>query len=281
MLKKLDTSKPSPRSSQSKLSTEVVVVTPTIAKAWLDMNTRNRKPSSVIVGAYARDMKAGRWMLTADPIRFDTKGNLIDGQHRLLACIQSESHFPSLVAYGLPAEAQDFIDCGKRRSVADMLSLNGHHNTLILTSLLRWLVALKKGLPSSRTVSLTHTEAAELLQKHPRTHASVRQASGVLGVPASIVACIHYVGTNFLDKADRADAFVEVLKTGIPDYSGDPVHMLRERILKLRTTRDILRKDDIGPAGCHVWNLFAAKKKVQILRLPKDAIITGLDLRKL
>ncbi|NUN01320.1 MAG: hypothetical protein HUU41_09415 [Bryobacteraceae bacterium] len=60
-----------------------MLITPELARQWLERNVRNRPISENTVIAYGLDMLEGRWQYDGAPIRFDTDGNLIDGQHRL------------------------------------------------------------------------------------------------------------------------------------------------------------------------------------------------------
>jgi hypothetical protein len=66
-----------------------MMVTPELAKQWLEANTHNRPLSEELVIAYMVDMLDGRWQYNGDAIRFDHTGRLIDGQHRLHACIEA------------------------------------------------------------------------------------------------------------------------------------------------------------------------------------------------
>lgn len=103
---------------------KVVMVDAGIAARWLTRNTKNRKIRQGTVARYRSDMAEGRWTFAGDPIRFDTNGNLIDGQHRLTALSELEGvTVPMLVVRGLPNEAQGFMDQGIKRTPGDQLSL--------------------------------------------------------------------------------------------------------------------------------------------------------------
>ena len=85
----------------------VISVTPTLAAAWLALNNNNRRAADRVVARYRADMLEGRWEFAGDPIRFDAQGNLIDGQHRLLAlagCPEG-TQFKFLVVRNLPVES--------------------------------------------------------------------------------------------------------------------------------------------------------------------------------
>ena len=67
MLMKLDTNQAKRKTQKAKrvlsttLATEVVTVTPDVAKAWLEKNTNNRRLNDRYVRQYANDMRAYAW----------------------------------------------------------------------------------------------------------------------------------------------------------------------------------------------------------------------------
>jgi hypothetical protein len=104
------------------------LITPKIAAAYLDHNPDeffNRKITEKRVGSIAREMSAGMWEATHQGIAFDETGSLIDGQHRLLAIIQSGVTCELLVSRGIKRKAFTVIDSGKNRTGHDLASLAG------------------------------------------------------------------------------------------------------------------------------------------------------------
>ncbi|MBO7732139.1 MAG: hypothetical protein J6S67_06295 [Methanobrevibacter sp.] len=101
----------------------LVEITPEKADEWLQKrnteNYRNYKPSAEYL--YKKDMKDGNWLFNGDTIKFDTNGNLIDGQHRLKAIKESETTQKYIVVEGLDPECTKTIDIGFKRSVEDYL----------------------------------------------------------------------------------------------------------------------------------------------------------------
>lgn len=62
-----------------------------LARELLSYNAgfqRNKRSASV--ARYLEDMDAGQWVNVGDPIRLDTDGRLIDGQHRLTAIVTAK-----------------------------------------------------------------------------------------------------------------------------------------------------------------------------------------------
>jgi hypothetical protein len=105
-------------------------VTPAMAELWLKNNFNNRTISIDTVRAYARDMSNKKWVPNHQGIAFNNRDELIDGQHRLTACVACGKTFRSLVTFGLPCKidgtrmtGMDTVDRGKTRSVADQLKI--------------------------------------------------------------------------------------------------------------------------------------------------------------
>jgi hypothetical protein len=92
------------------------------ARQLLEANTENyRRIRGSMVDRYVRDMVAGNWHFTFDPIRVSSTGLLVDGQHRLLAQVESETTQTWAIVRGLSAEAGMVIDTGGARVSADHL----------------------------------------------------------------------------------------------------------------------------------------------------------------
>lgn len=80
-------------------------ITPKIAAEYLTRNTSNRNRRPTRIQQYARDMGSGNWPVTGESIKFSETGDLLDGQHRLVACVLSGVSFQTWVAHNVPAVA--------------------------------------------------------------------------------------------------------------------------------------------------------------------------------
>lgn len=101
-----------------------VLVTPEMARSLLATNTNNRAVRHGNVRLYARRMRNGEWISNkTEPITFDRNGRLIQGQHRLLAVIESGVPIRFWLAFDESPEAWDVLDQPGRRNLADMLTL--------------------------------------------------------------------------------------------------------------------------------------------------------------
>jgi len=112
----------------SNVKTEIVMLTPELAKEFLEHNfERQRQVNKGRVKKYAADMLAGHWRVTYDALRFDEDGYLVDGQHRCLAVIESGVCLPNiLVVRDLPRDAFLVLDQGQKRTAVQALVMDGH-----------------------------------------------------------------------------------------------------------------------------------------------------------
>ncbi len=102
-----------------------MVVTPRIAKGWMEVNKVNRKVTEWRVRKYAHDMTRGLWDETGETIQFNGDGSLMNGQHRLLAIILSGKQQRFVIVRGLKSSVFPNIDTGKNRNLSDVLSVAG------------------------------------------------------------------------------------------------------------------------------------------------------------
>ena len=80
------------------------------AKKWLLLNQKIRKIKGIKIAQYARDMREGNWRFT-ERRSFNTDGELIDGQNRLHAVIDSETA-QSFCRHRARPECPEVMDSG-------------------------------------------------------------------------------------------------------------------------------------------------------------------------
>lgn len=96
------------------IKAKIELITPALAKQWLEtINVNNRGISRVRVGQYTELMKLGLWdENNGDPIQLDVDGNLVNGQHRLKAIVNSGVELKFFVVRGVSRYARNTIDTG-------------------------------------------------------------------------------------------------------------------------------------------------------------------------
>lgn len=87
------------------VTAHVETITPDYAKALLEQNTGSRPIKNTIVNAYAEDMRNGKWFLNGEAIKISSNNQILDGLHRVFACIASDTPFTTIVVRGLDPTA--------------------------------------------------------------------------------------------------------------------------------------------------------------------------------
>ena len=150
-----------------KLKTRVESVTPKKAEKYLATGEGKnfRRISERRVKLYAQDMTDGKWALTGESIVFNTAGELIDGQHRLWAVIESGATVQMLVVEGVKSALH--IDSGRPRTMAGWLEHVGYTNAnLLAAALARAMIYNDLGyLPPDRTTKLGGIRTRERMLK--------------------------------------------------------------------------------------------------------------------
>ena len=259
-------------------------ITPARAKQFLEKNLENnRNVVKQVVDRYAFDMQQGHWYVElGDPIRFNLDGELIDGQHRLLAIIKSGVTLQMLVTRGLANDTIHAVDSGKGRRPADVLKIRGYKHTPLLGAALRRIAIIKQGpVTATRRYTATRSELVEMAEKHTDLQESCAKVKAIGGVQPSLVALIHYLGSCLLDKGVEADEFMTVFNTGIQTFEGDPAHLFREKLLRERSSPHRAVDNFYLMSFIHVWNHFAERTPVQQLKIPNQVTMKGLNIKRL
>ena len=101
-------------------------MTPEKAKQILvAKNRNNRSIKASNLKRLTTAIENGEWRLTNQGIAFDDQGNLIDGQHRLAAILQTGKTLPLLVGTNMDPRIFDCVDTGAARTAGDGIDILG------------------------------------------------------------------------------------------------------------------------------------------------------------
>jgi hypothetical protein len=254
-----------------KMVEEIVQVTPEIAEHWLTFNRSNRNVRKFVVEAYASDMLNGRWIYTGDAIRFDEDGTLIDGQHRLLAIIQSGMPQTMRVIRGLDSSAKKVIDTGARRMVSDVLQMQGITNSKQTAAAARMYVLMfEKGWSSRWTIS--NAEVLEWYEANPGISNWFKAAMAVnqeLRASIPIVMAVMYRAERLGHDTERLHEFVESLVRGTMLSGTSPAYHLRRWFMRNKSRRGISVNTDVEAAlVIKALNAYLKNRSLGMLRWP-------------
>lgn len=250
------------------VSAEFVTITPSMAKSWLALNVANYRPlKQGWAQSLAEDIRHGLWLENGESIKFDLSGNLIDGQHRLHACVLANAPFRSLVVRGVSDDVN--IDTGLRRNLSDLLRRRGEKNYAVLSSALRWVhgyegAGLRFVLGTKKPP--TNQELLDVLGRHPLIRDSVvSTVAAKTLVTHALASGLHYIFTLRSDK-QIADLFFEKLVQGTDLTKVDPVYHLRERLVRNLTAKAKLPRSEIVALFVKAWNAWIHERPVNNLR---------------
>lgn len=139
------------------ITSELVKITPDMAAELIaHRNASNyRKPRPQHIAKLTEAIAQGHWKVTGVPIIFDRSGCIIDGQHRLIACLRSGVPIVVMVTYGLDQEVAEAIDADQvSRSITDWLRRRNIGNAAHVASAVSYGLMLDLGMdPSQRLLA--------------------------------------------------------------------------------------------------------------------------------
>jgi hypothetical protein len=207
---------------------------PKEAESYLANAARNRIASAPRVRAIAEDMLKNRWMFTASGIVFNEEGQLIDGEHRLRAVVESGATVPILVMRNASAAVRKVIDTNRPRSIPDILRITGAFedaNRLTATvRIFEWLITGSIG----KAPTLTATRVERLVEAY---EGPILWALNGVGDQrridtAPVLAALAFA---YPTDPDRIEEFAIKLRTGARLAENEPALLLRNMLTNAST----------------------------------------------
>ena len=216
------------------------LITPEIAAQYLQLNKHNRPLSLAKVKEWAKEMKEKKWRETHQGIAFDTDGNLIDGQHRLSAVVESGESVYMIVAYNCDPESFRVIDDGMNRSGAALFSIQYKIRFGDAPSDATHVASVAFGMLQGLTGNVVPKEdSADHAMKHLKLISEFmptgKGPSGSTNVCAAFCNASLYFGRAKIQPL--VDRFTTQMWTGV----NDPLKILRDRLLRAKLN---VRRED-------------------------------------
>lgn len=239
-----------------------MVITPSMAAAMMEHNAdeewNNRPQSSRGLRRYVAAMQRG-WKYTGEPIIFSVTGRLLNGQHRLAACIQANTSFECLIVFCVEDDAFKYMDIGVVRTAGHIFGIADIPNYNIAAAIARILYSYTtKTHWDGRTAEVENDELLDFYYQHEGIQQSItigrRMGSEGL-LPPRWGGFVHYVCAQ--KHRSQADEFFERVATGVGiTKKTDPAHTIRQRLLKNARSGHGDRDADIFLAAytLQAWN---------------------------
>lgn len=242
---------------------QLISVTPELAKSWLERNTNNRPLSKWTVTQYANEMNAKTWRHpTGEPLIFDTNGVIQQGQHRLNALVLSGKTIEFWVLFN--ADPDDFrvIDSGKKRSVRDVIMMQGGKNAAVAAAAAR-LICLQKVGANGLSWDETKLTRSEIVEFH-EAHFEALQAAAKIGKNltrvvrispsqfAAVYAHVHIIS----DEINKLNEFVDDVTNGFMLPKDSAALALRNWSVTPKSRIDTHKQKDGIAVIIKTWNAY-------------------------
>jgi len=242
-------------------------ISPALASRWLKQNKGNRPLRSRHISWLASQIQQGKWCVNGSTVKFDSQGRLLDGQHRLAACVKANKAFESYVINGINGNTFATIDTGKNRTGGDMLALKGEKYYNELSAAIKYHLAIKSRQHKAR-YGITNLRVLSHLKAHSGLRSSVKWAVErkkhlkKVGLPVSLLTALHYACCKKCKK--DANTFFNKLLLGTDCKKQDPVYHVREELISLTANKDIKSMRVSNWYRAHLvlkaWNMFREKE---------------------
>lgn len=252
---------------------EHVVMTPGMAADILNRSNGvvNRRPSQSTISKFVRSMP--HWMDNGSTILLDENGLLLDGQHRLIACMESQVCFPTILVSGIRRSTFSSIDTGKPRSAIDMLTIGGEKNTSSLARALTLLWKYENNALGTGARSATNPDRDALLSLNPEIRNSVEWCGALRDIISlGLAAFLHYTGSRL--NQVKTEQFLTDMRTGIGLLATSPALHFRNSLNSTSLKMFQHYAEPLANVGLQALNAFLNDKPIGRLRLlPADKMV--------
>ncbi len=233
---------------------------------------KNRNVKRSNVEFLKRVARSARGLVIAnDCICFDWFGNLINGQHRMIMCVETGIPMTQPVIYGLDPETFLAMDRGSPRMISTDFQMDNFPYASSLAATIGIIFRFDNNKMQSNVMKLLPEQAQEFVYNNPDVCDMVRSANSSLTrrkswIASPSVASSAWFIFNRID-AQMASEFIERWSDGAGLEPGHPVLALRSHLLN--------RKSQIGVTiavhhqlaiAIKAWNAFRGDRKVPFLK---------------
>lgn len=247
----------------------VVEITPAKAEMLLAAMPAQRAMHRTNLEYFRRLLRAGQFVTTHQGIAFNTRGDLIDGQHRLTACVETGISIVVQATFNLPDDLFASLDRGKTRSLGDDLTVRSHTNGGTEASILQAAIRVLRNLEQGRAPWQSGTgtapslaEAEDILARHPHLLETARFAMTHRkpGLPGSALAAFYALFRN-IDPVMADGLMIQIVK-GENLREGDPAYAFRVFTERFDSTRRHAHRAAAMTALVRAWNAFYEGRRI-------------------
>jgi len=254
--------------------TERVILTPELASQLLLNNTGNRPVNRGYVEGLQRVLLRDEWVFNGEPIIVASTGRVLNGQHRLIAVVETGVSIDTNIVWGADESVFATIDTGKTRTVGNVLAVEKVPNYNNVAAALRMMYCFcttngnvyENG---SASRGYTATLAKAMLARHPGIQESVTTAKRCTHYQSrALLAMLHYF---FLRASQHtAGEMIEVLAEGGNDRDR-PFNVLREHIIYNRVNRIPMGNRSLAAKTIRTFNAEVSGEEISRVQWRPDS----------
>lgn len=269
---------------------KIVLITPEIAKDWLERSAGNRKVALAEIKAGSRDITTGHFDLNGETLKFDWNNRFRDGHKRLRMVVESGDAIESFVIFDLDPRSQGTVDIGKSRTGAQAL-LDGEfaiaraYDNNVMNGIVAWMMDLHAGQPGGGRKEFEPSVRERLLyiQDNPLLIDAVQYAISARRqynpISPSTWGVAWYLCTDGGKKRVTPERFFNSIQTGVGLTADHPALLIRDRMQASiqakasRTRKGVLNRHQVLALvilgyNCHV-NMLANQPQSN-MTIPAD-----------
>jgi len=263
----------------NKVMNEVRTITPQLAEVMLEHNIKNRPLRTSALKHCIRQLQDGNFQLTGDSITFSDTARLLNGQHRLLACVETGISFEASILYGVKEESFHVMDTGVKRSPSDVLSAHFDiKNAPQVAAMLRIIMMYNR--PSSedgKVASHFYSSKKPLLSKDfldsyltygddalQRSMLKAYHPAKQMGLPSpAYFGALHFIASKI--DVQQADEFFHGLITNEMLTIDDPRYRAHQQIRS-----KMQHRSDLMAIIAQAWNRYRKGQSGRRMYKPED-----------
>jgi hypothetical protein len=246
---------------------------PEEAEFLLANNPDNRNLRPTKIAQFVKDMRHGRWQNNGESIIVAQTGELNDGQHRLMAIMQSKLPQKLLVAFGYSRETRQTTDIGAARTTGEHLHMQGMAHAPLVAAAAKLILSYEQagGRGVGRVSTITSLEQQErstqdvLLQEL----AHYCDKHRVPFIRPSLTVATFYILSRVAPL--EAKQFMDGVLNGTNLTANDPAYLARDRLMRAWTNKAVSSKrltdSEVMETLFRAWNYFAEGKTAQKIQI--------------
>jgi hypothetical protein len=253
---------------------ETVLITPAMAKDFLEKSIGNRVKKERRIIKYAKDMLEGKWICeTAEPVKFSICDKLIDGHNRMHAIMRANISVKLQVATGLNKDIFKVIDTGCSRNASDVFKIDKVNYSNTAPSIIAVHNKLLNGLSSDNSHNFSSQKLLDLYYERESFYNDVFRKADKFYVSFNRVLIPSIVGGFYAFFFDinpiHANEFFEQLTSG-NDIKHNAIKLLRNKLFDDKLSSKKLSIPTKHALLIKTWNYYRKNQQIKILKYDAD-----------